>query len=140
MKHSIVKKISGWVTLLLLLITLFGNVFVYYYFRDRLVDGALTRNEATLTVGAAQLESICSDIRSIMQAAAINSNAQKYFRSGAVSDDFDNRVKLGGELRDFVRLRAYIQSISLTAESDVLWSAFPMDHYMERAMQEPWYT
>ncbi|MEG2074446.1 MAG: histidine kinase, partial [Angelakisella sp.] len=27
-----------------------------------------------------------------------------------------------------------------TAESDVLWSAFPMDHYMERAMQEPWYT
>lgn len=139
MKTTISKKVSCAVAALILCFTLIGDVIVFFYFRNVLLQNEQEHISFSHQVNTAHLNTVIQDIQTLMQSACTDPVIQTFCAADSDRTDFETVSKTTDVLRRYVKMRTWLQSISIVCNQEALWSAYPFEDDMTLALNEEWY-
>lgn len=139
MRRKISVKICAWLAAVLLVITTVGDLLVYSYVKDLLVRENTRQYAAAQADGAAVLSLQVHNIQTLMQSVCMDQEVLAYCRSPQSRQEFGMISRVSQRLRSYAGLRTALQSITLVCDKEALWSAYPFETHMTRALEEAWY-
>ena len=139
MRRKISVKICVWLAAVLLVITTVGDLLVYSYVKDMLVRENTRQYAAAQADGAAVLRLQVHNIQTLMQSVCMDQEVLAYCRSPQSRQEFGVISRVSQRLRSYAGLQTALQSIALVCDKEALWSAYPFETHMTRALEEAWY-
>lgn len=134
---SIKSKVSVGTMILLLLIIVISNGFIYALFKNILKVEDLKKNQEVVSQYSILVENFLKDVELIGQNIIIDKDIQNFCNYQKDSRDFYKVSKAMKKLNQLISIKTYIHSAVLVLENDVYWSKYPYDSYFKKELSNP---
>ncbi|PNV61276.1 hypothetical protein C0033_14920 [Clostridium sp. chh4-2] len=136
-RMTIQKKTSAGIAVLILILTLIGNSFVYQYCYKLLV-GHRSQQDAGITSQCAMgVQTVLQDTQFLAQNIAVSPIIQDFLK--IPEPDYYQIETMNQEIKNMIKLRLYIRSAVLICRDGVYWSYSPYEDYFKGLLNEEWY-
>ena len=136
-RMTIQKKTSAGIAVLILILTLIGNSFVYQYCYKLLVAHRRQQDAGITSQCAMGVQTILQDSRFLAQNISVSPLIQDFLK--IPDPDYYQIEAMSQELKNMIKLRLYIRSAVLICRDEVYWSYSPYEDYFKGLLKETWY-